>query len=141
MAYKLKDDELRISVDGLPGLRRAFKDLGMPIKEITEANKESGNIVAAQARQMAPVRSGNLRKTIRVAGVSTHVAIRVGTKSVPYANPIHWGWFYDRDNSIRKNIKPNPFMARALGYTRAEVFDTYVKNIKRLIDSVTSKRS
>jgi hypothetical protein len=133
MAYKLKSNEEAILVEGLADLQIAFKAIGVPVDAIKAANRESGKAVADEARKQVPVRNGDLRKTIRIANVTTHVKIRAGLKRVPYANPIHWGWFYDRNRGFAKNIKPNPFMARALGYTRDEVIKTYTDQMAKLI--------
>lgn len=133
MAYKLKSAEEPITVEGLADLQVAFKAIGVPVDAIKDANQASGKVVADEAKRQAPSRSGKLRKSIRIARVTTHVKIRAGMKSIPYANPIHWGWFYDRENFIYKNIKPNPFMARALGYTRDEVIKNYIDQMQKLI--------
>jgi hypothetical protein len=133
VAYKPKANEQAIQVDGLAELFRALKAIGTPVEEIKAANKESGELVARTARNIVPVQSGALRKTIRVANVSTNVKIRAGSARVPYANPIHWGWFRDRKRGFNRNILPNPFMSKALGYTREEVVANYVANIQKLI--------
>jgi hypothetical protein len=133
MAYKPKANEQAIQVDGLAELFRALKAVGTPVEAIKEANRESGEIVARTSRNIVPVGSGALRKTIRVANVTTNVKIRAGNARTPYANPIHWGWFRDKKRGFNRNILPNPFMAKALGYTREEVLKNYVDNIQKLI--------
>ena len=133
MAYKPKANETSITVDGLSQLFKALKAVGTPIEAIKEANRESGELVARTARNIVPVQSGALRKTIRIANISTHVKIRAGNARTPYANPIHWGWFRDKKRGFNRNILPNPFMAKALGYTRDEVVANYVANIQKLI--------
>jgi len=133
MAYRPKANEQAIQIDGLAECLRALKAVGTPVEAIKEANRESGAIVAKTARNIVPVRSGVLRNTIRVANVSTNVKIRAGNARAPYANPIHWGWFRDKKRGFNRNILPNPFMAKALGYTRDEVLKNYVDNIQKLI--------
>lgn len=133
MAYKPKANETSITVDGLDGLVRALKAIGTPVAAFKEANKEAAIPVMTTAKNIAPVKSGALRSTIRIGAATTSVKIRAGLKRVPYANPIHWGWFYDRNNFITKNIKPNPFMSRALGYNRDEILTNYVKAMQKLI--------
>jgi hypothetical protein len=135
MAYRPKANEQAIQVDGLAELFRALKAVGTPVEAIKEANRESGELVARTARNIVPVSpgGGNLRKTIRVANVTTNVKIRAGNARAPYANPIHWGWFRDKKRGFNRNILPNPFMAKALGYTREEVVANYVANIQKLI--------
>jgi HK97 gp10 family phage protein len=134
MAVKLKANEQALTVDGMVGLLKALQAVGTPIEAIREANEAVGGMVLRTAKNIAPVRSGDLRRTIKLGKATTHIKIRAGLKSVPYANPIHWGWFYDKKNFITKNIKPNPFMARALGYNRDEILTKYVSEMKKLID-------
>ena len=134
MAVKLKANEQPITVDGLVGLIKALRAIGTPVEAIREANEAVGGMVLRTAKNIAPVRSGDLRRTIKLGKATTNVKIRAGLKRVPYANPIHWGWFYDRNNFITKNIKPNPFMARALGYNRDEILVKYASEMKKLID-------
>lgn len=133
MAYRLKGSEEPITVDGLADIQVAFKAIGVPVEAIKDANQASGKVVADEAKRQAPDRTGRLRRSIRIARVTTHVKIRAGMKSIPYANPIHWGWFYDRNSFVHRNIKPNPFMARALGYTRDEVIKNYIEQMQKLI--------
>ena len=140
MAYRPKANEQAITIDGLSQCFRALKAIGTPVEAIKEANKESGEIVAKTARNIVPVQSGALRRTIRVANVSTNVKIRAGSARVPYANPIHWGWFRDKKRGFNRNILPNPFMSKALGYTRDEVLLNYVNNIQKLINKYESNK-
>ena len=140
MAYRPKANEQAISIDGLSECFRALRAVGTPVEAIKEANRESGEIVAKTARNIVPVQSGALRRTIRVANVSTNVKIRAGSARMPYANPIHWGWFRDRKRGFNRNILPNPFMSKALGYTREEVLLNYVTNIQKLINKHESSK-
>jgi hypothetical protein len=135
MAYEAKANEQAIQIDGLSECFKALRAVGVPIEAIKEANRESGELVARSARNTANFKGGTgaLRRTIRVANVSTNVKIRAGNARTPYANPIHWGWFRDKVRGFNRNIKPNPFMAKALGYTRDEVLANYVTNIQKLI--------
>ena len=134
MAYKPKANEQAVSVEGHDQLLKALKAIGAPVEAIIAANEAVGGPVLRTAKNIAPVKSGALRNTIKLSKATTNVKIRAGMKRVPYANPIHWGGFYDRNNFITKNIKPNPFMARALGYNRDEILANYVKQMKKLID-------
>lgn len=135
MAYRAKDNEQAIQIDGLSECLRALKAVGTPVEAIKEANRTAGELVARTARNTANFKhgTGKLRNTIRVANVSTNVKIRAGNARTPYANPIHWGWFRDKKRGFNRNILPNPFMAKALGYTREEVMTTYVRNLQKLI--------
>ncbi len=123
-----------IKVVGLKDTLKALEAIGTPAAEIKAAGYEAGEIVAAAARNRAPERTGKLRRSIRTAKMLRKVEVRAGGAKVPYANPIHWGWFYDRENFIQKNIMPNPFLAKALGVTRDEVLKTYNDNIQKLLN-------
>jgi HK97 gp10 family phage protein len=124
-----------LKVVGLKQLLNDLDAIGAPAAEIKAAGVEAGDIVASEARSLAPVKSGKLRATIKTAKLLRKVEVRAGNnRSVPYANPIHWGWFYDRDNFVQKNIMPNPFLAKALGITRNEVLKTYNDNIQKLLN-------
>jgi hypothetical protein len=134
MAYTSKPNQTAITIDGLAGVYRALGKLGAPVEEIREANREAGLTVMRTAKNIAPVRSSKLRNSIRVNKATTNVKILAGYKRVPYANPIHWGWFLDKRTGVKRNIKPNPFLARALGYNREQILQDYVKNLEKLIN-------
>jgi HK97 gp10 family phage protein len=116
-----------IKVVGLNNAIRALKDLGVPAKEIAQAGTDAGNIIAKEARSLVPVRTGNLKDTIRVSKAQTKVVVRAGKAKVPYANPIHWGWF-------RRGIKPNEFFSRAIAENIDAVASVYFENLQKLID-------
>jgi hypothetical protein len=152
MAYTPKANEKALDVDTRQ-VSRALKEIGVPLEAIKQANKESAYSVFVEAKKIAPVSKykpnkpggakyktgGSIRDSIRIADLSTSVRIRAGMRSVPYANPVHWGWFRDKKTGIKRNILPNPWMARALGYTRAEILDNYIKNMNKLIEKHSIK--
>jgi hypothetical protein len=112
---------------------KALQAIGVPAAEIKAAGSEAGELVAGQARLLAPVRSGRLRNSIRVSKALNRVSVSAGNnKSVPYANPIHWGWF-------KRNIKPQPFFVKALGITRDEVYQNYYRSLDKLIATNSTK--
>lgn len=116
-----------IKVKGYKSAIRSLKNVGVPTKEINQAGRNAGEIVAAEARTLVPVRSGKLLKTIKVSSSMKGVSVRAGNDAtVPYANPIHWGWW-------KRNIRPRPFFVTALGYTRDEVFRNYYASMDKLI--------
>tara|TARA_B110000285_G_scaffold122178_1_gene138128 strand:- start:60 stop:470 length:411 start_codon:yes stop_codon:yes gene_type:complete len=127
-----------VKVKNLREINKALEAIGVPKEAVKDAGKESGELVAAEARSLVPVRTGNLRNSIRVGatarGKITVLAgnNRTSKSAVPYANPIHWGWF-------KKHIRPQPFFVRALGYTRSEIYDNYFKQMEKLIIQETAK--
>ena len=126
-----------IKVKGFNQAVRALRELGVPDNEIKDSAQEAGNIVADEARSLAPVRTGRLRDSIRVNKSLRKVVVSAGNNrssksAVPYANPIHWGWF-------KRNIKPQPFFVKALGITRDEVYRTYYDNMAKLVAKQNAK--
>jgi HK97 gp10 family phage protein len=124
-----------IKVQGLNEALRALKAIGTPVAEVQAAAQQAGEIVASMSRTLVPVKSGKLRATIRAKKQARKVLVSAGNNTtVPYANPIHWGWYYDKNNFVKKNIMPQPFFAKALGLTRQEVYETYFTNMNKLFN-------
>jgi hypothetical protein len=121
-----------IKVAGLRKAIKALQEVGVPADEIKLANQQAGELVLAAARPLVPVRSGRLLDTLRIGRALNKVTVSAGRASVPYANPIHWGWF-------KRNIKPQPFFVKALGYTREEVYQNYFRSIDSLIAKQDTK--
>ena len=122
-----------VKVKGYKQAIKALQAIGVPAAEIKAAGSEAGELVANQARTLAPVRSGRLRDSIRVSKALNRVSVSAGNnRSIPYANPIHWGWF-------KRNIKPQPFFIKALGITRDEVYRNYYSSLDRLIANNSTK--
>lgn len=122
-----------VQVNGAAALYKQLRTLGVSAEVLKAANKEIGSKVMRESLNEVPVRSGLLRSTIRMAELQNRVVIRAGRKSVPYANPIHWGWF-------KRGIKPNPFFSRVLGWNREEILATYKKQMDKLIKSTTPRK-
>jgi len=116
-----------IKVKGYKAGIKALQAIGVPNDEIKAAGNRAGEVVAREARTLVPVRTGKLRNSIKVNNALKNVTIKAGNeRSIPYANPIHWGWF-------KRNIKPQPFFVKALGITRDEVYRNYYRTLDTLI--------
>jgi len=130
-----------IKVAGLNEAIRALRAIGVPSAEIGEASQEAGEIVANQARSLVPVRTGALRATIKAKKIARKVVVSAGNNTkVPYANPIHFGWNYDKVNLQPKNIRPRPFFTNALSRTRPQVYQIFFKNLDRLFQNYSNKK-
>jgi HK97 gp10 family phage protein len=130
-----------IKVAGLNEAIRALRAIGVPSSEIGEASQEAGEIVANQARSLVPVRTGALRATIKAKKIARKVVVSAGNNNkVPYANPIHFGWNYDKVNLQPKNIRPRPFFTNALSRTRPQVYQIFFKNLDRLFQNYSNKK-
>ena len=126
-------EQAGVKIKGMRSAIKALQTVGVPAAEIKAAGTSAGEIVAGEARGLVPVRSGKLRDTIRVSKALNRVSVSAGNNGrVPYANPIHWGWF-------KRNIKPQPFFVKALGITRDQVFRTYYAQLNKLIAQNATK--
>ena len=126
-------DPAGIKVKGYRSAIKALQEIGVPAAAIKQAGAEAGELVANEARSLVPVRSGKLRQTIRVSKALNKVSVSAGNNTrVPYANPIHWGWF-------RRNILPQPFFIKALGITRDQVYQNYYRSLDKLIEQNATK--
>lgn len=130
-----------VSVEGLNSTVKALQAIGVPNATIKHAALEAAEIVANESRSLAPRRTGRLIQTIKAAAQLRGAVVRAGGTAAPYSNPIHWGWFYDSRNGHARNIKPNPFMVRALGYKREDVIHTFEVNMRKLIEAQESKQN
>ena len=122
--------EVAVYVDSAK-LQKALKEVGPEmVAELKDGNKALGEIVGDRARQLVPVRSGALRKTIKAAKAAGGAKVNAGTPSltskVPYAGPIHFGW-------RARDIDPNPFLYDALDERRDEVVAAYEKQTADLL--------
>jgi HK97 gp10 family phage protein len=130
-----------IKVVGLNEAIRNLRAMGVPSAEIGQASQEAGEIVANTARTLVPVRTGALRATIKAKKIARKVVVSAGNNNrVPYANPIHFGWNYDKKNLQAKNIRPRPFFSNALSRTRSQVYQVFFKNIDRLLQKYSNTK-
>ena len=123
-----------IRVDGVRATAEWLGIMGTPDSALKAANNEAANIVAQSAKANATFKNGTGRlvRTIRAQSTITTAIVRAGNASVPYAGPIHWGWYYDKKWFVYKNIEPNPFLAKALGYNRDKILATYKEQVDKL---------
>jgi hypothetical protein len=137
-----------IKVIGLDETIKALQEIGTPTRAISAAGVESARIVAAEAKGLVPRRTGNLAATIKPSRTKHGSRVVAGGPNALYGLPVHWGWFRDTKSAraiaspkgyIARNIKPNTFLSRALGYTKQQVIDTYRRNMNKLIEQETAK--
>jgi HK97 gp10 family phage protein len=129
-----------IKVVGLNEAIRGLRAIGVPSAEIGQASQEAGNLVANSARSLVPVRTGALRNTIRAKKIARKVVVSAGNNNkVPYANPIHFGWNYDKVNLQPKNIRPRPFFSNALTRTRSQVYQIFFDSIEKLFQKYSNR--
>lgn len=122
-----------IYVKGATEVARALKE-NTPelLKELKAENKALAQLVAATALGYVPARSGALAKSIRAGVTQKTGVVRAGGKDVPYAGPIHFGWFARKPPAQGGPIMPQPFLYDALDERRDEVLARYTEAVTRV---------
>lgn len=118
-----------IKVEGLRQLRKTLREAGDDLSDLKALNKEAADIAARASAARAPVRSGKLKASIRSSGTKTAGIVRAGKKAVPYAGPIHWGWF-------KRNIKPQPFISNGAKDSEGQWLPIYEQGIDGIVRKV-----
>ena len=115
-----------VEIEGLNKLLRALEKLDEEAKQsFKDVGGRVGRLVAEQAREEVPVRSGALRGTIRAANTGRGAKVRAGSKRVPYAGPIHFGW-------RGRNIQSNRFLYRAVDKKVDVALDMYLEEVHKI---------
>jgi len=118
-----------IQVQGAKELRAALKRMGADLVDLTAINKAAAEKVAESARDIVPHLTGALGGTIKATATRTRGRVQAGSRPVPYAGPIHFGW-------PARNISPQPFLYEALDERRDEVVEAYEAHIEALVEKV-----
>jgi hypothetical protein len=127
----------RIEVQGVKVVTKRLRQMDDGTKqELKSVYVQSANIVLRNALPRVPVRSGNLKSTLRVSSSTRSGSVRAGGKrSAPYAGPIHFGW-PNRPNLAKDwyggPIRPNTFLYAALDARRAEVEDAFFRGVMKV---------
>ena len=120
------------TVEGARQLRATLRKSGDDLGDLKAANQQAASIVAPAATSRAPKRSGSLEKTIRPGATKTAAIVRAGNNrkaGVPYANPIHWGWF-------KRGIKPHPFLSLAAQATEQQWQTAYEAALAKVLEQI-----
>lgn len=119
-----------LEVVGGRQLRATLRKAGDSLADLKSAHKAAATIAARSSAQIAPVRSGRLRSTIRASGTKTAGIVRVGNNSkAKYAMPIHWGW-------PRRNIASNPFVSTGAQDSEGRWIRVYEDYLDQAINTI-----
>jgi hypothetical protein len=116
-----------VEIEGAKEVRRALKQMGDDLADLKDLHAEVGELVASEARSIAPHDSGDLSGSIRTARRAAGSFVLAGSRRVPYAGPIHFGW-------RARNIEPQPFLYEAIDSRRDAVIRRYREGIDRITD-------
>ena len=124
--FRLDGSQGKQNIQGLAEVNKALRSMSKETRDSMKAtHKKAAEIVIQGAKRYVPVVSGKLAASIRDGSTQRMGRVRVGSASVPYAGPIHFGW-------PARRIKPQPFIYDALDGRRNEVAAVYAKRIDEL---------
>jgi len=118
-----------VKVEGGRQLRKTLKQAGDDLTDLRDAHREAASIASAAGGASAPRQSGRLAGSVRGSGTKTASVIRAGRASVPYAQPIHWGW-------PKRNIAANPWLSEAAQRTEPQWTAVFESAVDRIIARV-----
>ena len=125
--FRLEGREGKEEIEGLREVQKALNKFSDATrKEMKSTHLQAAEIVVGASKRFVPIKTGALAQSIRAAAVQSGGRVRVGSASVPYAGPIHFGW-------PARRIKPQPFIYDALDTRRGEVSRLYEKRIAVLM--------
>lgn len=122
-----------VRVEGGRQFRSSLKKATGQLSDLKATHAAAAAIAAEASASLAPHRTSRLRKTIRASGTNTAGIIRAGNNTrVPYAGPIHWGWF-------RRHIRPQPFLSQGARDSEGRwlpIYTDYVESAVQLIEGI-----
>lgn len=123
---------MRVEVEGVSGLARALRKAGDEESRqfLLDANREAAKTVENAAAPLIPRRTGKLSASLRSTGTAKGGVVMLGKARVPYAGPLHFGWF-------KRGIRPGLWLFSALDRRRGEVEEIYFKRLDELLARVT----
>ncbi len=125
--FRLEGRQGTQQIQGLREVQKALnKFSGATKSQMQPTHLRAAEAVALQSRKFVPIDSGNLLTSIKPIGLKSGGRVRVGSASVPYAGPIHFGW-------PARRIKPQPFIYEALDTRRDVVLRIYDLKITELV--------
>ncbi|MBM7052218.1 hypothetical protein [Rothia sp. ZJ1223] len=128
-----KGDAFKVEIEGGRVLRKALKQAQIDLKELSAINRRAAQIVAARAKQLAPVgdnKNGHIAATIRAGATQRAGIVRVGRANRAYAGVVHYG---DRKRNIRK---VRPFVIIAAQETEPQWLEQYYREITEIIERI-----
>lgn len=118
-----------VRLDGGRQLRAGLKDVEGGLKDLKAAHKDAAQIAATASAALAPSVTGRLKRTIRAAGTARAGIIRAGTKRVPYAPAIHWGW-------KARNISGSFFLSDGATSSEGRWIRVYEDHLNQLVNKL-----
>jgi hypothetical protein len=119
-----------VVVANLNSFQRNLKKLGLKTQDLSGATTRIRSLVVPPAISGAPVKTGRLRSTVKSRKYPNKVEVQAGNNTtVPYANPVHWGW-------QARNIPPNNWIEKVRDDKFFAVVEIFKEETQKLINRV-----
>jgi phage gpG-like protein len=112
-----------VTVSGVEETKRALNNFAKDVVDSQGLNKDIGSLITKQASALAPIKSGDLAKSIRYEAQNDKVVIYAGNERVEYAPIIEYGWQAGGREGKR-------FMGRAIDANMKTVVKKYEDEIQ-----------
>lgn len=116
-----------IKVEGLSRFSRDLRKLDNDApKQLRLIGNKAAEVVAAEARRRAPMRTGRARKSIKASSTRTLSRVRGGGPRVPYYPWLDFGGRVGRRRSVRRQFITSgrylyPAYSRRRAYVQAQI--------------------
>jgi|TARA_R100001163_G_C5047176_1_gene184360 hypothetical protein len=121
-----KGAPLSVTIYGGTELRKALKEAAGDTDDLKRLNVEIAEMVADEARRNVPIRTGTLKGSIKAFGAASKARVTAGSKRVPYAMVIHWGW-------PQRNLEGSFFITNAMEKKQEEILDYYEIELEQIL--------
>lgn len=118
-----------LQVKGARELRKQAKAAEVDLTELKDTHRDIANRIAGWSKPLAPTLTGRLVSTTRASGTNTASTVRAGSKAVPYANPIHWGW-------KRRGIEKNEWLLNTARDKEPQWFGMYQEAVEKILEKI-----
>jgi hypothetical protein len=119
-------DRVGFQVEGLDQVLRDLRAIGAEASDLKDAFAKIAAEGARVAEQYTPRRSGRLAAAVRGNRAVSKAVVRAGTRAVPYAGAINYGW-------PRRGIAAAQFMQKADETMRPRAVDLLEAEIDQII--------
>jgi hypothetical protein len=126
-----KSPDPLMRVGGIGSLAMSLRKIGDVelSKEMTAVSKEAAEKIVPHAKQMVPVNTGALSRSIKAGATRRYGKVIAGTASrVPYAYAVHRG----RKLASGKISKATPYLSQAVKKAYPEIVKDYVKAMNKI---------
>lgn len=120
-----------LQVEGLPQLRRAFRQLEAGLEDLKDANQAVATLVATGSAGRAPRRTGTLAGSVRGNRAAATARVMAGGARAPYAGPVHWGW-------PARHLEAQPFIADTAVATEPVWLAMYARDVDQAVAAATA---